>query len=84
MSPLELKEAKRQIQDMFGHGFNISSDSPYCAPVLFVPQKNGSLQFCRYCQWLKKKTIKNKYPFLLLQQLFNCLRSTRVFNKIDL
>ena len=47
MSPLELEEAKKQIESMLEHGFIRPSDSPYGAPVLFVPKKDGSLRF--YC-----------------------------------
>ncbi|MCV6577456.1 MAG: hypothetical protein OIF58_17165, partial [Cohaesibacter sp.] len=34
MSPLELEEAKKQIESMLEHGFIRPSDSPYGAPVL--------------------------------------------------
>ena len=43
MSPLELEEAKKQIESMLEHGFIRPSDSPYSAPVLFVSKKDGSL-----------------------------------------
>ena len=50
MSPLELEEAKKQIESMLEHGFVRPSDPPYGAPVLFVPKKDGNLQFCiDYC-----------------------------------
>ena len=39
LSPLEHKEAKKQIEGMLEHGFIRPSDSPYGAPVLFVPKK---------------------------------------------
>ena len=62
MSPLELEKAKKQIESMLEHGFVRPSDSPYGAPVLFVPKKDGSLRFCSDYRWLNKKTVKNKYP----------------------
>ena len=42
LSPLELTEAKNQIKEMLEHEFIRPSDSPYGAPVLFVPKKDGS------------------------------------------
>ena len=45
-SPLELTKAKNQIEEMLEHEFIRPSDSPYGAPVLFVPKKDGSLRFC--------------------------------------
>ena len=52
MSPLELEEAKKQIESMLKHGFVIPSDSAYGAPVLFMPKKDGSLRFC--IDWSKR------------------------------
>ena len=83
-SPLELIEAKNQIQEMLEHEFIRPSDSPYGAPVLFVPKKDGSLRFCiDYC-WMNKQTIWNRYPLPLLEEMLDRLGGARVFNKIDL
>ena len=84
MSPLKLGEAKRQIQDMLEHGFIQPSSSPYGALVLFVPKKDGSLRFCIDYHWLNRKTVKNKYPLPLPEELFDRLGSAKVFTKIDL
>ena len=84
MSPLELKEAKQQIESMLEHGFVRPSDSPYGAPALFVPKKDGSLRFCIDYRGLNKKTVKNKYPLPLLEEPFDRLGSAKVFSKIDL
>ena len=43
LSPLELEEAKKQIQYMLEHGYIWPSTSPYGAPVLFVAKKDGGL-----------------------------------------
>ena len=82
MSPLELEEAKNQIESMIEHGFVRPSDSPYGAPVLFVPKKDGSLRFCNDYRWLNKKTVKNRYPLPLPEELFDRLGSARVFSKL--
>ena len=84
MSLLELEEAKNQIESMLEHGFIRLSDSPYGAPVLFIPKKHGSLRFCIDYRWLNKKTVKNRYPLPLPKELFDWLGSARVFSKIDL
>ena len=63
MSPLELEEAKKQIESMLEHSVVRQSDPPYGTPVLLVLKKDGSLRFCIDYYWLNKKTVKNKYHF---------------------
>ena len=84
MSLLELEEAKKQIESMLEHSFIRPSDSPYGAPVSFVPKKDGSLRFYIDYRWLNKKTVKNKYPLPLPEELFDRLGSAKVFSKLDL
>ena len=82
MSPLELEEAKKQIESMLEHGFIRPSDSPYGALVLFVPKKDGSLRFCIDYRWLNKKTVKNKYPLPLSEELIDRLGAQRCSVKL--
>ena len=84
MSPLELEKARKQIASMLKHGFIRQLDSPYGAPILFLPKKDGSLRCCIDYRWLNKKMVKNRYPLPLLEELFNLLGNARVFSKIDL
>ena len=84
MSLLELEEAKKQIESMLEHGFVRPSDSPYSAPILFVPKKDGSLRFCIDYHWLNTKKVKNKYPLPLPKELFGQLGTAKVFSKINL
>ena len=73
LSPLELTEAKKQIQEMLEYDFIRPYDSPYGASVLFVPKKDGSLRFCiDYC-WLNKRTIQNSYPSPLPEEMLDRL-----------
>ena len=71
MSPLNLEEAKIQIESMLEHGLIRPSDSPYGTPILFGPQKDGSLRFCIDYHWRNKKTVKSRYPLPLPEELFN-------------
>jgi len=62
MSPTELDELKRQLDDLTRAGFIQPSKSPYGAPVLFVKKKDGSMRMCIDYRALNAITVKNKYP----------------------
>ncbi|KAH0646574.1 hypothetical protein KY284_034458 [Solanum tuberosum] len=84
MAPSELKELKEQLKDLFEKGFIRPSVSPWGAPVLFVRKKYSSLRMCIDYHQLNKVTIKNKYPLLRIDDLFDQLQVSIRFSKIDL
>jgi hypothetical protein len=58
--------------------------SPWGAPILFLKNKDGTLSLCIDFKQLNKVTIKNKYPFLRNDDIFDQLKVARIFSKIDL
>ncbi|KAH0679012.1 hypothetical protein KY284_020097 [Solanum tuberosum] len=84
MAPAELKELKEELKDLLEQGFIPPSVSPWGAPVLFVRKKNGSLRMCVDYHKLNKVTIKNKYPLLRIDDIFDQLHGATCFSKIDL
>ena len=46
LSLLELDEAQKQIKYIVEKGFIRPLNSPYGAPILFVPKADGGLRFC--------------------------------------
>lgn len=62
MSPAELAELKKQLEDLLDKKFIRSSVSPWGAPVLLMKKKDGSMRLCVDYRQLNKVTIKNKYP----------------------
>ena len=69
---------------MLEHGFIRPSQSPWGSPVLFVPKKDGGLRFCVDYRWLNKRTIRNRYPLPLPEEMMDRLWGSQVFSKIDL
>ena len=58
--------------------------SPWGAPVLFVKKKDGTLRLCIDYRQLNKVTVKNKYPFPIVDDLFDQMGGVKVFSNIDL
>ena len=84
MIPGELKELKTQLQDLVNKSFIRPSVSPWGAPVLFVKKNDRTMRLCIDYRQLNKVTIKNKYLFPRIHDLFDQIYEARVFLKIDL
>jgi hypothetical protein len=80
----ELVELKKQIAEVQAKGFIRPSKSPWGAPVLFVEKKDGAQRMCVDYRSLNEVTIKNKYPLLRTEDLFDQMKGASVFLKIDL
>jgi hypothetical protein len=84
MATPELAELKEHIKELLEKGFIRPSSSQWGAPVIFVPKKDDTQSLCvDYCA-LNEVTVKNKYPLLRIDDLFDQLRGACVFSKIDL
>ncbi|GKB51494.1 putative reverse transcriptase domain-containing protein [Tanacetum coccineum] len=54
------------------------------ASVLFVKKKDGSFWMCIDYRELNKLTVKNRYPLLRIDDLFDQLQRSSAYSKIDL
>ena len=84
IAPVELRELKKQLEELLRRKLIRPSTSPWGAPVLFVKKKDGSLRLCVDYRRLNRVTIKNKYPLPRIDDLFDQLKGARYFSKIDL
>lgn len=84
MDAQQLVELKEHIQELLDKGYIRPSSSPWGAPVIFVPKKDGTQRLCVDYRALNEVTIKNKYPLPRIDDLFDQLRGACVFSKIDL
>ena len=65
MAPLELKELRKQLDQLLNIGFIRLRTSPWEAPVIFVKKHDETLRLCTDYRRLNRVTVKNKYPFTL-------------------
>ncbi|GJY10023.1 putative reverse transcriptase domain-containing protein [Tanacetum coccineum] len=84
LAPAELQELSTQLQELFDRGFIRPSSSPWGVPILFFKYKDGSFWMCIDYHELNKLTMKNRYPLLRIDDLFDQHQGLRVYSKIDL
>jgi hypothetical protein len=84
MAANQLTKLKEQLQKLLDKGYIRLSASPWGAPVIFVPKKDGTQRMCVDYRSLNEVTIKNKYPLSRIDDLFDQLKGACVFSKIDL
>ena len=58
--------------------------SPYSAPAMLVPKKNGKLRLGIYYRQLNEQTIKSCWPILSLEEIFDTLERSEYFTTIDI
>jgi hypothetical protein len=80
----QLDELKEQLQEFLDKGYIRPSASPWGAPVIFVPKKDGTQRMYVDYHSLNEVTIKNKYPLPRIDDLLDQLKGACVFSKIDL
>ena len=84
LSNAEMEELRNQVETLLEQGWIRPSLSPYGAPVIFVPKKNGQWRMCIDYRALNKITVKNRYPLPRIEELLDRLHGARYFSKIDL
>ncbi|GKA35022.1 retrotransposon protein, putative, ty3-gypsy subclass, partial [Tanacetum coccineum] len=80
----ELEELSGQLKKLQDKGFIRPSSSTWGALVLFMKKKDGSFRMCIDYRELNKLTVKNRYPLLRIDDLFDQLQWSQFFLKIDL
>ncbi|GJP82565.1 hypothetical protein CLOP_g12808, partial [Closterium sp. NIES-67] len=80
----ELTELRSQLDYLLEKGFIRPSTSPFAAPILFTPKKDGGLRMCIDYRALNRRTIKSRYLIPRADDLLDQLRGARFFSEIVL
>ena len=84
LSGAQLQELRAQLQELLERGFIRPSASPFGAPILFVPKKDGGWRLCIDYRALNKVTVRNEHPLPRIDEMFEQLHGSCIFSKLDL
>ncbi|GBG91691.1 hypothetical protein CBR_g53505 [Chara braunii] len=84
MSPRELEELRKQLDELLEKGWIRPSSSLFGTPVLFVPKKEGELRMCIDYRGLNAITVKNAEPLPPIDDLLDWVQGCKYFSKINL
>jgi hypothetical protein len=84
LSGAQLAELRAQLQELLERGFIRPSSSPFGAPILFVPKKDGGWRLCIDYRALNKVNVRNEHPLPRIDEMFEQLHGSCIFSKLDL
>ena len=69
---------------MLADGIIQPSASPWSAPVVMVPKKDGKLRFCIDYRKLNAVTKRDQYPLPRIDDLLNATENAKYYTALDI
>lgn len=81
-----MEEVTRQTNELLKKGLIRPSCSPYGAPVILVKKKKRWIDayVCIDYRLLNSRTVKNRFPLPLIEDLLDAIVNATIFSKLDL
>ena len=77
-------EMREQVSLLLHKGWIRPSSSPWGAPVLLVPKKDGTWRFCVDFRNLNAVTVRDSFPLPRIDDLLHKVGQATVFSKMDM
>ena len=83
--PVHYKDdLKEKIDALMNKELITPCHSPYSAPAMLVPKKNGKLRLVIDYRKLSEQTIKSCWPIPSIEEIFDTLQGSAYFTTIDM
>lgn len=76
MSPAQQAVLRKELDQMLQNDVIEECESPYSAPIVLVPKKNGSLRVCIDYRALNRITVADRYPLPQMDDLLQAAGPT--------
>ncbi|GJS67001.1 putative mitochondrial protein [Tanacetum coccineum] len=82
--PTQKDAIEAMVKELLDSGIIRASYNPFYSPIVIVKKKDGSWRMYVDYKAFNNKTVKDKFPILVIEELIDELFGAQVFTKLDL